>query len=63
MILYNLKSDLQTIADLILSLNLVKWFLIMVGSQGNRKKNNYPQTLQLPCIILAKELLVYVDTF
>ena len=35
--------------------------LNMDGSQGNRKKktNNYPQTLLLPYIILAMELLVY----
>ena len=37
--------------------------LNMIGSQGNHKKNNYPKTLLLPYIILAMELLVYVDTF
>ena len=62
MILHKLKSDLQIISDLILSLNLVKWLLIRLVVKVI-VKNNYPKTLLLPYIILAMELLVYVDTF
>ena len=58
MILYKLKSDLQF--DFIIKLG--KMALNIVGTQGNRKKQ-YPKILLLPYIILAMELLVYVDTF
>ena len=62
MILYKLKSDLQMTPDLILSLNLVKWLLLWLAVKVI-VKNNYLKTLLLPYIILAMELLVYVDTF
>ena len=48
--------------NLILSLNLVKWFLIWLAVKVI-VKNNYPKTLLLPYTILAMELFVYVDTF
>ena len=62
MTLYKLKSDPQMTPDLSLSLNLVKWLLIWLAVKVI-VKNSYPKTLLLPYIILAMELLVYVDTF
>ena len=61
MIYFKLKSDLQMTPNLILSLNLVKWLLIWLAVKVIIK-NNYPKTLLLPYLILAMELLVYVDT-
>ena len=62
MICYKLKSDLQMTPDLVLSLNLVKYLLIWLAIKVI-VKNNYPKTLLLQYIILAMELLVYINTF
>ena len=63
MILSMLKSGLQMIPDLVLSLNSVKWLLIWLEVKVNvKKKHNCPKILLLPYIILAMGLLVYVDT-
>ena len=62
MILNKMKSNLQMTLDLVLSLNLVKWLFIWLTVKVI-VKNNYLKTLLLPYIILAMELLVYVDTF
>ena len=56
-----IRSPNDTRLDFIIEFDKIA--LNMVGSQGNRKKNYYPQTLLLLYIILVMELLVYVNTF
>ena len=62
MIIYKLKSDLQMTSDSILSLNLVKWLLIWLATKVI-VKIIIPKYCYLIYIIIAMELLVYVDTF